>query len=387
MLCGHTGSQNHGCEAIVRSTARILNEFGITCSCVTFTDDDKKFGLDQVVELIPAPRKNKLIQFRSVVHRTVLKDNIWGNAFFYKDILDTFQPDMVLNVGGDTYCYGTPWLSVALNLEAKKRNIPTVFWGCSVEANTFDSEIMRKDINLYASIVCRESLSADILKEYRNDESTLFQACDPAFQLPMTSVELPDGFQEKNTLGINLSPVILRNENPADSIVYNNIQKLIKHVLEHSDISVCLIPHVYTVNPASGDYLILREMYEQFKESKRVSIVDKELSCTQLKFIISKCRFFIGARTHSMIAAYSNHVPAIALSYSIKSRGLAQDIMGIQAGYVVSAREFVNANQLTDLFESQLVQREQELLKQYEEKMPEYKQSILDTARVIFNKR
>ena len=384
LLCGHTGSKNRGCEAIVRSTVGILKRLGIDCSCVTFSEDDKKVGLDQIVELIPAPRKNKLEQLRSAVHRTILKDNIWGNAFFYKKILDSYQPDMVLNIGGDTYCYGIPWLSIALNIEAKKRNIPTVFWGCSVESEALANIMIQNDINLYSAIVTRESFSMENMNQYRKDKTTLFQACDPAFQLIMTPVALPDGFQEKNTLGINLSPVMLGKDSPQQSMVYQNTRRLIEHVIAHSDMSVCLVPHVYSVNPPSGDYTILRELYEQFKESGRVSIVDTELSCTQLKYIISKCRFFIGARTHSMIAAYSNHVPAIGLSYSIKSRGLAKDIMGAETGYAVSWKDFTEENQLIEMYESYLVQREQEILKRYADRMPMYKQSILDVAKTIF---
>lgn len=383
LLCGHTGAKNRGCEAIVRSTADILNQMNIECSCITFTEDDKKAGLNQVIELISAPQKDKITQLRSVIHRRLFNDNIWGNAFFYKNIFDTYRPDMVLNVGGDTYCYDIPWLSVAMNLEAKRLKIPTVFWGCSVEEKVFSCETMREDINLYSSVVCRESLSMEILKQYRKDKSTLYQACDPAFHLAMTPIGLPIGFQENNTLGINLSPVMMGQDKPDQSMVYKNAQKLIAHVLEQSDMNVCLIPHVYSVNPSSGDYKILKGLADQFQETGRISFVDQELSCTQLKYIISKCRFFIGARTHSMIAAYSNYIPAIGLSYSIKSRGLARDIMGTEDGYAVSWKAFTDENQLTKLYEEKLVRHEQEIRERYQSIMPDYKASILSVTKQI----
>ena len=52
--------------------------------------------------------------------------------------------------------------------------------------------------------------------------------------------------------------------------------------------------------------------------------------------MISQCRFFIGSRTHSVIAAYSSGVPTLALGYSIKSKGIAQDIFGEYETYAVS---------------------------------------------------
>ena len=46
----------------------------------------------------------------------------------------------------------------------------------------------------------------------------------------------------------------------------------------------------------------------------------------QIRYIISNCEIFIGGRTHSVISAYSTCVPAIALGYSIKSTGIANDV-------------------------------------------------------------
>ena len=52
-LYGHNGSGNHGCEAIVRSTCKILNENNSS----TFTlatngkNEDIKYGLDEIVTL------------------------------------------------------------------------------------------------------------------------------------------------------------------------------------------------------------------------------------------------------------------------------------------------------------------------------------------------
>ncbi len=44
--------------------------------------------------------------------------------------------------------------------------------------------------------------------------------------------------------------------------------------------------------------------------------------------MISQCRFFIGARTHSTIAAISSGVPTITIAYSQKARGINRDIFG-----------------------------------------------------------
>ena len=158
---------------------------------------------------------------------------------------------MILNVGGDTYCYGIPWISVALNIEAERRNIPTVFGGCSVEKSVFGNEIMRQDINRYSYINSRESLSTEILKGVFKNTDRILQSCDPAFQLPINEIELPEGFIDKNTVGINLSPVTVSADSVESSIVYRNVCNLIDYICSNTDMNVCLIPHVYNVNPQS----------------------------------------------------------------------------------------------------------------------------------------
>jgi polysaccharide pyruvyl transferase WcaK-like protein len=48
----------------------------------------------------------------------------------------------------------------------------------------------------------------------------------------------------------------------------------------------------------------------------------------QYKGYIARMRFFVGARTHATIAAYSNCVPTLVLGYSVKSKGIARDLFG-----------------------------------------------------------
>ena len=64
----------------------------------------------------------------------------------------------------------------------------------------------------------------------------------------------------------------------------------------------------------------------------------EDMSCEQLKGYIAKCRFFIGARTHSTIAAYSSCVPTLVVGYSVKAIGIARDLFGIEDNYVISVQ-------------------------------------------------
>jgi polysaccharide pyruvyl transferase WcaK-like protein len=61
-------------------------------------------------------------------------------------------------------------------------------------------------------------------------------------------------------------------------------------------------------------------------------------------------RFFIGARTHATIAAYSTLVPTMVLGYSVKSKGIAKDIFG-EERLVLNLAEISDSAKLVTKFE------------------------------------
>jgi polysaccharide pyruvyl transferase WcaK-like protein len=54
------------------------------------------------------------------------------------------------------------------------------------------------------------------------------------------------------------------------------------------------------------------------------------LSATQSTWVISQCATFAGARTHSTIASLSSEVPTLSIGYSVKAKGINQDVFGHQ---------------------------------------------------------
>ena len=91
----------------------------------------------------------------------------------------------------------------------------------------------------------------------------------------------------------------------------------------------------------------------------------------QLKYIISKCKMFIGCRTHSTIAAYSTCVPTLVVGYSVKAQGICRDIFGSDKDLLIDARKFENDYDLTNKFIA-FKERENELRKHLENVMPDY---------------
>lgn len=384
-LCGHTGSVNRGCEAILRSTTGLLREAGQEDIGILTMDPeyDQRLGLDEIATLIPYGPKPLPVRVLSTLRRKLLSDGVWGARYIHKPLEKAVRSgDILFNVGGDTYCYGTPNVSYALNDLAEDKGVPTVFWGCSVDERVLTDAQMGADINKYSYIVVRESISRDYLLKIVKDPNRVLMACDPAFWLETMETKLPDGFEKGNTVGINVSPLVLRDCGNDEDMMCQNVYTLIDRILSETNMSICLIPHVYDPEKDTEDSRVLRWLYQRYASEPRVMLVDEVLSCRQLKYIISNCRFFVGARTHTVIAAYSSAVPALAISYSVKSLGIAKDLLGSAEDYAIQWKKITQPDVLWQRF-SVLMDQEQSILDRYHQILPKYKATVKTTIDTI----
>jgi polysaccharide pyruvyl transferase WcaK-like protein len=112
---------------------------------------------------------------------------------------------------------------------------------------------------------------------------------------------------------------------------------------------------------------------EKYGNTKRFFVLDTDnLNYCQIRHIISNCKMFVGGRTHAVISAYSTCVPAIALGYSIKSRGIAKDL-GLSENLVVDSKHIHHEGYLLDAF-NYMYENEASIRKHLQEMMPEYRQ-------------
>lgn len=372
-LCGHTGNINRGCEAIVRSTVSILGYQRSDINLVTFAPStDIAMAKALGIGLIPyANYPTPIHRYICAGFRRLLNDPSFGRQISLRPILDRMEKgDLCLNIGGDTYCYGRPGMSYALNKYANKKGADTVLWCCSIEKSAIDKEML-EDLKRYRYIFAREQITYNTLVEAGVDQEKLIRCCDPAFFLRPKEISVPTNFVRGNTVGINVSEIVVNKKNP---LVYENVKHLIRHLLEKTQYNVCLIPHVYSINDRRCDYPILKALEGEFN-SPRVSIIEKEYTCEELKYVISQCRFLICARTHASIAAYSTKVPTLVLGYSVKSKGIASDLFGSYKDYVLPYDEIRAKETLLEYF-LKLEENEYTIKQQLEKVLPGYKASL-----------
>lgn len=282
--------------------------------------------------------------------------------------------DVCISIGGDNYCYDNMLerLNYLDQLLCKAGASNMVLWGCSIEPELFKNPMLIKDLERFRWLVPRESLTYEAMCKSGFGEKTILTP-DPAFLLPSVECPLPSIFREHDTVGINVSPLVIkRGKTPG--IVYENYCALIRDILKETSMNVALIPHV--VWQHEDDRVPLSKLYEEFRETGRVVLL-KDCNCMELKGYISRCRFFVGARTHATIAAYSSGVPTLAVGYSVKARGIAADLLGTDQGYVIPVQTMATKLDLSLAFKNLMQQEEQvkttllEQIKKYPERLYE----------------
>lgn len=366
VLFPHGGSGNHGCEAIVRSTIKILKERPILYS--SSPSEDIYYGLDNCCTIRKDTKtfsRHNLIYWNCLIQRYVFQNkNAFDQALYRPLIKDIKQNDCLLSIGGDNYCYGYPKFITLANKAIRRKGIRTILWGCSIEPEIIHGELL-EDLKSYSHIYARESLTYDALIAKGVSQTTLLP--DPAFVLQSQEIFLPKGFSEGNIVGLNVSPMIISHEKEK-GIILSNYEQLIQHIIEKTDMNIALIPHVIWKH--NDDRLPLLSLFKKFNSSGRLFMVE-DCNAEHLKGYISKCRFMVAARTHASIAAYSSKIPTIVLGYSVKAKGIAKDLFGTFENYVIPVQHLSKVNNLTEGFEW-LSENEIKIKRHLNEFLPSY---------------
>lgn len=379
-LYNHGGSANHGCEALVRSICILMQQKNKIKLLSEAPQQDFHYGLQEVADIQPGMQAYSKLNVDFLQAYFQLKKS---RDYFPMDILpyrksikSLKKGEVEISVGGDIYCYDDYPKFIKLHELISKKGCKSILLGCSLEKQLFDDPLFVEDMKRYDYISARESLTYQLLKD--NGLTNIGLNPDSAFTLPAEYLPLPEGFVENNTIGLNVSPLVIRKES-RKGIVYDNFVYMMQWILENTECAIALIPHV--VWEDNDDRTVLRELYNKFKNTGRVVLID-DCNCMQLKGYISRCRFFVGARTHATIAAYSTGVPTLVLGYSIKSRGIAKDLFGTEKNYVISVQDLREKENLFEAFRW-IFEHEHEIKGHLEKVMDEYVERARNIKNII----
>jgi colanic acid/amylovoran biosynthesis protein len=188
----------------------------------------------------------------------------------------------------------------------------------------------------------RDVRSFELMKELLGasfDPARHMCGVDVAFGLPISEPRpaARDAFldwqrqQKGRIVGFNVSGLLFNA--PAEAMrlfgLKTNFQSLAlaftRRLLEETDASLLLMPHVLDrTGSQESDEDAVKAVRQHFmaKFGHRVFVPEMTHCATQAKWYISRCAWFTGARMHATIGALSSGVPALALAYSGKMRGV-----------------------------------------------------------------
>lgn len=375
ILAGNAGYDNRGCEAIVRGTVKILRMHfrDPRFVCLSHFQSEKQYRKQYLEETDDAIvhlasniiNKNKIVWniWKPDVWDSIYKYYLNKGAFYSKVYNDMFpylnKAQAVLSVGGDNYSldYGLPTLFTALDDLVLEHRKPIILWGSSVgpfSAMPDYERYMTDHLKKVTGILARESVTIRYLDDIGLKEN-VYPVADPAFL--MDAVKLKEKiYIEDQAIGLNLSPLMAKFVTGGDLEQWAKIAAaIIAKVANVTESRIYLIPHV--TNPNSNDYTFMQTTLSMVQKNRdNITLVPPIYDAAQTKWIISKMAVFAGARTHSTIAALSSGVPTLSFAYSIKTRGINQDIFCNSNNYIepkdmdaniVSERIFLMLNEAT----------------------------------------
>lgn len=249
---------------------------------------------------------------------------------FFSAIRDS---DMVIDIGGgDSFAdiYGPRRLTQMLLMKylthlARKPLVlaPQTFGPFKHGLSTF---LARQTIRLSAITATRDSMSTSCLREM-GFKGHIIEASDVALRLPY---EQPPqrGVVGPIKIGINVSGLLMsggytRNNMFGLQMDYPRMMRdILQRFTDHPDkCEVHLVPHVISWDRGAleDDYAASVKLGEEFPS---VKVAPAFTSPSEAKSYIAGMDFFMGARMHACIAAFSSGIPVVPMAYSRKFAGL-----------------------------------------------------------------
>ena len=179
-------------------------------------------------------------------------------------------------------------------------------------------------------VMTRDRQSYNYTKQICPHVKKLGEYVDVAFFLPYQKMSFDRDYIH---VGINISEFMrmggYTHTNQFGLVI--DYDKIIHHIIDYflamPDVKVHLIGHVVSGDQyTESDYTTCRDVYHEYNH-KNLVLGEFFLSPIDAKNYISGLDFFIGARMHATIAAFSSLVPVVPMAYSRKFNGLFIDTL------------------------------------------------------------
>lgn len=238
--------------------------------------------------------------------------------------------DIVFDIGeGDSFSdiYGNRRLTIQVAAKILARAFGNQLILSPQTIGPFKTRIGRILGTLGMSVATRVFARDHLSMQFLRDSGKAKQArevIDVAFALPFERTPVPNDGRVR--IGINVSGLLYsggysgKNEFQLTLDYRRLIERICEYYLARSSTDVFLVPHVISdASEVEDDWRASERLVKQFPKLK---MGPRFVSPMEAKSFISTMDFFVGARMHACIAAFSSGVPVIPMAYSRKFNGL-----------------------------------------------------------------
>ena len=242
---------------------------------------------------------------------------------------------------------------------------PIVIYGASITPNNYRRAwarfLTRFCLKRADLITLREKISARILVEKVGVKSEILKVTtDKAFLLTPADKEVSTSIFDKNEIRVGHDLIIgatfvyktgILSTMPSMTRRHVEIMsQFIDFVAEKTGAKIVFFPHSIGPMEADDDRIASGDVYGQCQRKEQIRNITGDYSASTLKRMIGCCDFFIGERTHSLIAAVSMGVPSISISFpeDYRTLGILGETVGIYK-WIYNVKD-LNLLSLQDLF-------------------------------------
>jgi len=336
LLAGNSTYMNHGSEAIVRGTVEILRKTFQEPRIVSVDllhhpyrqVQESDAGISHRPLYYPKPGSRHKLLFQA--SKGLLTREVAYKLYVRQILREMREADAVLFLGGDNFA-SKPYYHLACSHQALRLKKVAVIWGASIgpfEGSAFYKRRVFEHLRKLNGIFVRETVSQQYLSD-NGIKDNVYLVEDPAF---LMEPEMPDDHEfvenlPRGAIGISLSGLFLnqtRFSKNHKAAVYG-IVEAVRRKFGHP---IVLISHCVT-DGISNDYKLLNSVLRDNASSWHdVICLPRFMPAAEIKWVISRLRCLVGARTHATIAAFGSLVPTVSLVYSFKGIGINKRLFG-----------------------------------------------------------
>lgn len=196
-------------------------------------------------------------------------------------------------------------------------------------------------INKCEFVLARDKQSFEYLQELHIPKSKCSEIIDMAFYMPYIPSKINNGIVN---VGINVSGLLwqggyTKNNQFGLHVNYQElIYKLIDYFSSKDKLCVHLVGHTISknINASENDYTTCIEIANKINKNNVIVAPFFETPIDAKNYICS-LDFFMGARMHATIGAFSSNTPVVPMSYSRKFEGLFKDTLNFK--YIVDMKK------------------------------------------------